>query len=334
MVVQKLSLARNLATIQEIVLGAARELAEADGASFVLREEGHCHCVEEDAIEPLWKGRRCLLDASISGWTILHRSQVMIPDIHEDPRIAADEFRATFVKSLVMTPIRTLDPIGVIGVFWAEHRKLEQGDLDLLQALADSTAVAMENVALMGELEERVRQRTLALEAAREEIHELSLQDDLTGLRNRRGFYLLAQQERKQAARSGHPAFVIFIDIDGLKRINDEQGHEVGDELLCSAARVLQTTFRDTDIVARLGGDEFCVFATDCRCEPRELQSRVEANIEAFNVFHRGRPFTLAASIGIEVCGPQDTRTLEQLVAQADERMYGEKKNRRDTATA
>ncbi|MFX8782072.1 GGDEF domain-containing protein, partial [Acinetobacter baumannii] len=92
-----------------------------------------------------------------------------------------------------------------------------------------------------------VRERTHALEAAYEEIRDLALIDDLTGLRNRRGFFLLAQQQRRQAARSGDPAFIVFLDIDGLKQVNDNLGHEAGDTLLRGAARVLQITFRESD---------------------------------------------------------------------------------------
>jgi len=173
-VVQELSHARDLPTIQRIVRGAARELVAADGASFVLREGEQCHYLDEDAIAPLWKGRRFPLDSCISGWSMLQRESVVIPDIYQDPRIPVDAYRATFVKSLAMVPIRAQDPIGAIGTYWARAHAATPAELRLLQALADSTSIALENARLYGELEQRVRERTAELELANRELEAFS----------------------------------------------------------------------------------------------------------------------------------------------------------------
>jgi len=112
-VVQQLSRARDLAMVMEIVKHAARSLTGADGATFVLRDGDKCHYADEDAISPLWKGQRFPLSACISGWVMLNHQPALIADIYSDPRIPADAYRPTFVKSLAMVPIRTIDPIGV-----------------------------------------------------------------------------------------------------------------------------------------------------------------------------------------------------------------------------
>src|SRR5262245_19561434 len=143
--VQRLSLARDLATVQEIVRRSARRLTGADGATFVLRDADRCHYVDEDAISPLWKGQKFPLEACISGWSMLNRKSAVIEDIYADDRIPHDAYRPTFVKSLVMVPIRTLDPIGAIGTYWATTRQPTEEEVQLLQALADTTAVALEN---------------------------------------------------------------------------------------------------------------------------------------------------------------------------------------------
>lgn len=164
-VVQMLSMARDLPTVMEIVRHAARKLTGADGATFVLRDNSMCFYAEEDAISPLWKGQRFPMSACISGWTMINRQPAVIEDIYTDSRIPADAYRPTFVRSLAMVPIRTLDPIGAIGNYWAEqyHPTLEQ--IKVLQALADTTAVALENVRVYEELEQRVEQRTLELQS-------------------------------------------------------------------------------------------------------------------------------------------------------------------------
>jgi signal transduction histidine kinase len=168
--IQELSLARDLETVMQVVRRAARMLVAADGATFVLREGVTCYYAEEDAISPLWKGRRFPIMTCVSGWAMLNRRAVVIEDIYTDPRIPLDAYRPTFVKSLVMVPIRTAAPIGAIGTYWATHRRVPAEEVQVLQALADSTSIAMENVQLYADLEQRVRERTRQLEAANQDL--------------------------------------------------------------------------------------------------------------------------------------------------------------------
>jgi diguanylate cyclase (GGDEF)-like protein len=326
--VQALSLARDLPAIQHIVRHAARSLLKSDGATFVLREDGNCYYADEDAIAPLWKGQRFPMDSCISGWCIRNGDHAVAEDIYKDPRIPAEAYRPTFVKSLAMVPIRKRDPLGAIGVYWARRHRAGVSELKLLQALADSTAVAMENVALFSDLEDRVRQRTQALEAAYEEIQQLALRDDLTGLYNRRGFFVLSEQQRKRAARTGLPTFIVFIDVDGLKQVNDRLGHQAGDELLLNAARILRSTFRESDIVARLGGDEFCIFTSDCTGAPERIAARLEHNVNAFNSNRPDSPHPLSLSFGIHRFDADNPLPLSQLVGCADDAMYAHKRER------
>ena len=172
--VTDLSKARDIDTVQRIVRSAAREINNADGATFVLREGNQCYYADEDAIAPLWKGQRFPMTSCISGWAMIHRKPVVIPDISKDARIPQDAYRPTFVKSMVMTPIRDDAPIGAIGNYWATAHETTADEVALIQALANSTAVALENIELYRQLEQRVAERTQQLEETNESLREFS----------------------------------------------------------------------------------------------------------------------------------------------------------------
>lgn len=165
-VVQDLSHAKDIQGVMNIVRRAARELTGADGATFILRDGNKCYYADEDAIGPLWKGQRFPMEACISGWVMLNARPAVLEDIYKDARIPADAYKPTFVKSLVMVPIRADKPIGAIGNYWAKTRKAAEEEVAILQSLAHVTSVAMENIELYSRLQRKVQ----ALEESNREI--------------------------------------------------------------------------------------------------------------------------------------------------------------------
>jgi diguanylate cyclase (GGDEF)-like protein len=198
-------------------------------------------------------------------------------------------------------------------------------EISLLQGLADSTSVAMENVGVYAELEQRVLDRTTALQQANEEIERLSVTDELTGLNNRRGFHLLAGSALRKGRSHGHSSLLAFLDVDGLKRVNDEDGHDAGDALLTDVAATLQAAVRQCDILGRLGGDEFGLLIVESGDDPAALKSRLTDAFRRFNE-ESDRPYRLSASIGVVHTPPSDDSTLDELITRADELMYVDKK--------
>ena len=159
-----------------------------------------------------------------------------------------------------------------------------------------------------------------------EELKAQSLRDELTGLYNRRGFFTLAEQEIKEANRSMKKIFIIFLDLDGLKEINDRFGHKEGDNALIAVSKILKQNFREPDIIARIGGDEFVVMALDIQDGIKEevLKNRIKRGVERY-VKEHSPPYNFSISIGISEYDPRNPLDIEELLSLADKKMYEEK---------
>ena len=142
----RLGVARSLEEIITIVRSTARSVCSADGVTFVLRDNGKCHYVEEDAIGPLWKGQKFPMETCISGWCMMNKATAAIEDIFADDRIPHDVYRKTFVKSLVMVPIGSDAPVAAMGAYWNEKRAFSQNDLAAVEALAAAVSEAMQKI--------------------------------------------------------------------------------------------------------------------------------------------------------------------------------------------
>ena len=157
----------------------------------------------------------------------------------------------------------------------------------------------------------------------------LTVTDELTGLHNRRGFAAIAEQQLKLARRSRAPLHIGFIDLDGMKAINDRFGHAVGDDALKDTAAVLRASFRDSDVLARIGGDEFVVLTIGADDKAMEIiLQRLFAAVASANQ-EAQRPYALSLSIGVIACDVESGASLDQMIEEADRRMYlakGEKR--------
>ncbi|HYG84925.1 MAG TPA: ATP-binding protein [Azospirillum sp.] len=166
-----LSSCTTIEAVMASVTETARSLLHVDGVTFILRDRGKCYYADEDAIAPLWRGQRFPMEACISGWCMIHREAVAVEDIYQDPRIPTDAYRPTFVRSLVMAPVRSIDPIAAIGAYWGEQRSFTPDDLERQQAIADAAALAIANLEL--------RQTQETLQQALEKISAMDAEKDL-----------------------------------------------------------------------------------------------------------------------------------------------------------
>ena len=204
---------------------AARDLTGADGVTFVIRESNSCYYADEDAIAPLRKGKRFPLESCISGWVMTHNVPAVIPDVDKDSRVSHDAYRKTFVKSLVMVPVRAREPLAAIGAYWATEHHATDYEVEALVLLADSAGLALTNVQLYQELTgalARERQARIVAEtatAAKDEFmalvaHELRqpLHASLAALRL---METRVSREARAQARSVVERQVIYYDSLG-----------------------------------------------------------------------------------------------------------------------
>lgn len=160
------------------------------------------------------------------------------------------------------------------------------------------------------------------------EIHDLSLRDELTGLYNRKGFYLLAEHALRLAHRSSLPFSVLFIDLDNLKHTNDSLGHQAGSEFLIETGEILKITFRDSDVMGRIGGDEFAVAGQFSEMAIALAAKRLQDFCELQNAGTQ-RSMALSFSVGHVTSDSTRREPLDELLAKADQAMYQEKRRKK-----
>ncbi|MBF0488149.1 MAG: diguanylate cyclase [Nitrospirae bacterium] len=173
------------------------------------------------------------------------------------------------------------------------------------------TAVTFQDQTKRKELEDKLRHMTLT--------------DSMTELNNRRGFHMLAEHQLKRAKRFNRKIAMVFIDVDGLKHINDTLGHPTGDLAIVDTASILRETFRESDIIGRIGGDEFVVLITDVFGVTEDVVTERLASTVAIYNERQDCPYKISLSIGFVLYSPESDLTIDALMAAADRLMYEHK---------
>jgi len=249
-------------------------------------------------------------------------------------------FKRPFVKIVLPLFYRDED----IGFFVSDTGS---EDLSVLEVIRDHLSGALKGARLLCDakqyaegLERMVEERTKELahrsseleealqniRLASEKLEKLSVMDELTGLYNRRGFITIASKNVELVNRQKSNVLLVYIDLDGLKSINDNYGHAVGDIAIKAMADILVRAFRHTDIISRLGGDEFTVLAIDCTIEDYNMiMHRAERMVREYNKTGN-HSFCLSFSSGAAPVRKEDSKSLSQLMEEADAELYKAKK--------
>jgi diguanylate cyclase (GGDEF)-like protein len=220
-------------------------------------------------------------------------------------------------RSLAAMPLMNASGVnGVLAVWSARIPALDPDGLELLPLLAPQIA--------------------LHIEQAREfsRIRETAARDPLTQLRNRRAFDEVFAGETVRFARYGRPLSLLVIDLDHFKAINDQFGHEAGDEVLCRTARMIESSIRDIDTPARFGGEEFVVLLPETDiASALDVAERIRAAIAAADIEFKGHHIPVRTSIGVSAC-PDRVALPGDLIASADAALYHAKADGRNRVNA
>lgn len=179
----------------------------------------------------------------------------------------------------------------------------------------------------------------------RDEVGKLRLQvdelmqavrtDPLTGLYNFRHYSHSLDQEMERCRRSGHPCCVLLVDLDHFKKVNDDCGHEVGNQALIQTAESIRQSLRKLDIPCRYGGEEFTLILPNTALRDAiAVAERVRAAIAVKPLIHSGGDIRLTASIGVDIFNRQDRDTVESFTARVDAQLYRAKESGRDRVCA
>ncbi len=224
------------------------------------------------------------------------------------------------------TEFRIVRPDGVVRVIKATSQTIRDQNGKAVRMIGTNIDITEQKQAeeeilkLNAELELKVMERTAELAAANEQLKQLSLFDQLTGLYNRHGFLLLAEAQLALAKRTRRNLLVFYADLDNLKKINDHNGHIAGDQAIVAVTHALQEAFRMSDIKARLGGDEFVVLVVDA--EGGEVKSLLARLHEC--LAQKGQ----SMSVGVVTWNAQMEVAIDELISRADKAMYVEKRKK------
>lgn len=217
------------------------------------------------------------------------------------------------IQNICCMPLKFKDRyLGVIeAVNKNDGSPFDDNDLVVLQILVDHAAIAIENSMLY------------------ERVQKLTIVDDLTQAYNFRFFNMMLVNEFNRAERFLRPLSLLFLDLDGFKRVNDQYGHMIGSKVLREIAAMIKKTVRKSDVVSRFGGDEFTVILPNTSMDgAQRVARRIQQEIETFHYDISSWDIDLSVSIGISSF-PEHVRTKDQLLKVADKAMYKIKENQK-----
>lgn len=321
-----MEIARALASpneIQEVleqIMYQVSRLLNPKAWSLLLRDEisGELEfaVVISDVADSL-KGTRLPRGHGVAGWVAEHGESLIIPDVHNDARFAAEfDRKLSFTtRSIACVPVKSHDTVyGVIELINSlDDGFFSDADEQILTTIADFAGIAISNARSV------------------EKIKQLVITDDLTGLYNSRYFFEQIEYEVERSKRYHSPLSLVFFDLDHFKSVNDNHGHLTGSRLLSEVGAIVQRNIRKADKAARYGGDEFVIILphTDKAGSKRFAEKLLKELRQTKFFSNSGVHLSVSGSFGVAAF-PDDSSSATELISAADEAMYRAKESGRN----
>ena len=304
----------DLNAVMTVVAEQAQIITHAQGAVVELAEEGDMvyRAVSGGASHLL--GLRLHIQNSLSGLCIEQKTTLYCRDSEHDARVDRVACRRVGLRSMAVVPLIHCDEgVGVLKIYSDRVDAFKEEDLHILSLMSELIAAAMYHATRYGA----------------KELYKLATQDSLTGLANRALFVDFLRQGIEKARQNNKVLGILMIDMDGLKPINDQFGHRIGDAALKEIAQRILSETRQDDLVARLGGDEFAVILTNIANHElaKAAMNRIAESCSLPFAFEQVS-LKIGASIGLALF-PEDAQSIDQLVEMADLKMYTNKRMRK-----
>ncbi|MGC9365749.1 MAG: sensor domain-containing diguanylate cyclase [bacterium] len=300
------------------------------GSIFLLDQEGNIthqvlskQYVSQDIQNQILKK---IMSYGLAGWVYKSQEPALVNDTRKDIRwldvkkhdnsvnVSGINKSKKEIRSAICMPIIRRNI--VLGIFTLHHTSPEHftdDDLDLLKQITDQSSLSIENARLFGQ------------------VQQMAITDYLTGLYNRRLFFTLAEQEFFKSKRFQEPLSLLIMDIDHFKQVNDNYGHDCGDQVLQVVSRLMKKLIRRSDVLARYGGEEFIILMPKTELSGAyKLAERIRVQIENYEMKDKSKgSFNITVSLGV-ACADGHVESLPYLVTNADQALYRAKKKGRN----
>lgn len=304
----------DLGNIMDLVTEKTQKITEADGACVELIQKEELVYSAASGIAEKFLGLRLGVENSLSGECIKAKTALISNDIEKDDRVNKDACRQIGLNSMIVMPLICRDDVvGVIKVLSKKVNHFNDENMRILELISGLIAAEMFS----------------AMKNEESELFYQATHDSLTGISNRSIFYDRLRQKLSMSLRKSESFGIISLDMDGLKEINDNLGHRMGDAALKEIAVRMAHSIRQEDTVSRLGGDEFGIItgAITNRDDVKAMIRRIDDEIKKPFEFE-GKEVKLSASIGYALFS-EDGIEIEVLIEKADKSMYEVKREKK-----